>query len=100
MNHGGFYPILVYRFIKPQHPVPGLAIKTLKEQGVDVELVNWRGLFANKSIEKEKLAEYQAMLKKLSKSDTWKSVEKKYGWNESLIMGDELDAFYKIKIHC
>lgn len=68
-------------------------LRTLKEQGVNIEYANWRGFFARKDIPEEKFYKYLHSLKTLSESSEWKAVLKKNGWNSYFKSGPELDGF-------
>jgi putative tricarboxylic transport membrane protein len=60
--------------------VPGIDVPTLKEQGVDVELVNWRAVFAPPGIENKDLTTLSAMVEKMVKSAGWQKVLKERNW--------------------
>lgn len=71
----------------------GVNIATLKEQGVNVEFVNWRGLMAAPGISD---AQRQALVKAVSdmaKSDAWKSTVQKNEWLDLFMAGDEFKAY-------
>ena len=66
---------------------------TLKEQGVDVALVNWRGVFAPRQIrdtDKKALAEAIAQM---VESPAWQDTLKKRGWLDMYQPADEFAAF-------
>jgi putative tricarboxylic transport membrane protein len=60
--------------------VPGIDVPTLKEQGVDVELVNWRAVFAPPGIKDKDLATLSATVEKMVKSEGWQKVLKERSW--------------------
>ena len=60
--------------------VPAIEVPTLKEQGIDVELVNWRAVFAPPGIKDKDLAALSEMVDKMVKSAGWQKVLKKRGW--------------------
>jgi putative tricarboxylic transport membrane protein len=47
-------------------------IPTYKEQGIDVEYVNWRGVFGVKDIPQEVVAYWEEKIKTMSDTDSWK----------------------------
>ena len=53
---------------------------TLKEQGADVELVNWRAVFAPPGIEDKDLATLSEAIEKMVKSTGWQNVLKERNW--------------------
>jgi putative tricarboxylic transport membrane protein len=74
-------------------PVEGLDVKTLKEQGVDLEFTNWRGWVAPPELQggdKEALIE---LVTKLHDSQQWKDALAQNGWTDAFITGDEFSAF-------
>ena len=73
--------------------IEGLEAPTLKEQGIDVVLANWRGFFVSKKIQPEILQHYKAMLKTMNDSPEWKVTRNKYGWEPFYIAGDNAAGF-------
>ena len=74
-------------------PVEGLDVKTLKEQGVDLEFTNWRGWVAPPDLQegdKEALIE---LATKMHDSQEWKDALTQNGWTDAFITGDEFGAF-------
>ena len=49
-------------------------VPTFKEQGVDVEFFNWRGLFAAPEIPEEDLAALETAVEAMAKSQAWQDV--------------------------
>jgi putative tricarboxylic transport membrane protein len=71
----------------------GLDVPTLKEQGVDVALTNWRGVMAPpriRSADKKALAE---MIAGMVKSDAWQETLKSRGWIDLYQPEEEFAAF-------
>lgn len=75
-------------------PAPSVA-KTLREQGVDVELANWRGLVAPPEISDEGRQCLVALIEAMNASDGWRQTLAKYGWQDYLLTGDDFSAFLK-----
>ena len=71
----------------------GPAIPTLKEQGVDVELANWRGIVAPPEISTEQRDCIVAMLQQMHDSQGWQDVLAKYGWQDYFQAGDAFAQF-------
>jgi putative tricarboxylic transport membrane protein len=63
-------------------------IASLKEQGVDVELANWRGIFAAPGISKAQRDELIAAVEKGVKSPAWQETLKKQDWSDFWLAGD------------
>lgn len=71
----------------------GVDVPTLKEQGVNVEVVNWRGLFAGPNVSAEDKAKLAAAVEKAVKSPEWAEVLKARGWSDYYAPSDEFTAF-------
>jgi len=63
-------------------------IPSLKEQGIDVELANWRGVFGAPGITKAQRDELIAALEKATKSKEWQESLKKNDWEGYWLAGD------------
>jgi putative tricarboxylic transport membrane protein len=73
--------------------IEGIDAPTLKEAGLDAELVNWRGLVAPPGLsaeDKQALVDFAA---KLHDSPEWKAVLEQNGWTDAFLAGDEFKAF-------
>lgn len=71
----------------------GVDVPTLKELGMDVEVVNWRGLFAKPDISDADKAKLSAAVDKMVKSAEWKKVLKDKGWSDYYAPSDQFSAF-------
>jgi putative tricarboxylic transport membrane protein len=60
--------------------LPGVDIPTFKEQGYDVELVNWRGLLAKQDLSADDLAALDAAIGQMVQSEAWQALVKERGW--------------------
>ncbi|MCA2370978.1 tripartite tricarboxylate transporter substrate binding protein [Agrobacterium genomosp. 3 str. CIP 111-78] len=74
-------------------PIPGIEAKPLKAQGFDIELVNWRGVFAGQGVEGKELEALQAAIEKTVKSNEWQTVLKARGWTDYYAPSDEFKTF-------
>ena len=63
-------------------------IPSLKEQGVAVELSNWRGIFAAPGITKAQRDELVRAVEKAVKSPSWQESLKKHDWDDFWLGGD------------
>ncbi len=75
--------------------VPGAEVPTLKEQGLDVELVNWRGIVAGPGVTPAQKQAFTAAITKAVKSPDWEKVLKARGWDDAYLGADEFAAFLK-----
>jgi putative tricarboxylic transport membrane protein len=71
----------------------GLEAPTLKEQGIDVELANWRGIFGAGDLEDADRAAQLETIDKLVKSDQWKQILATRGWMDIYLAGDEFASY-------
>lgn len=81
--------------ISAEERVPGIDIPTIKEQGLDVSLVNWRGVFAPPQIREKDLAALSEAVGKMVQSPQWQDVLKKRGWMNLYLPHEQFAAFLK-----
>ena len=74
-------------------PIEGIAAQPLKAQGVDVELVNWRGLFAGPDVAEADKAALAAAIETTVKSPEWQEILKARGWTDYYAPSEEFKAF-------
>jgi putative tricarboxylic transport membrane protein len=68
-------------------------IPSLKEQGVNVELANWRGVFGAPGISKAQRDELIKVVEKGVKSKEWQETLKKQDWDDYYLAGDAYGTF-------
>jgi len=73
----------------------GIDVPTLKEQGMDVELLNWRGIVAAPGISAAQKTALAAAVNKAVKSEDWNKVLKARGWDDAYLDADGFAAFLK-----
>jgi len=66
---------------------------TLREQGIDVELANWRGVVAPPDISPEGRQCLTALVEQTVASEGWQQTREKYGWQDFALSGDEFGTF-------
>jgi putative tricarboxylic transport membrane protein len=71
----------------------GIDVPTLKEQGIDVELTNWRAVFAPPDISDEDKQALADAVGKMVESETWQSTLKERGWLDLYLPPDEFAQF-------
>lgn len=69
-------------------------VPTLQEAGVDVTLLNWRGLVAPAGISAEERAALVDLLTKLNQSQAWQDVLASNGW-DNVFLADGFDEYLK-----
>jgi putative tricarboxylic transport membrane protein len=75
--------------------VEGIDIATLKEQGVDVELANWRSVVAAPGISDDQKKALLDAVDAMRGSDGWKKILADKKWTDLYISGDEFSTFLK-----
>ena len=73
--------------------LPGINVPTMKEQGFDVVLGNWRGVYGAPGITAEQRAALTDMIIKATKSKSWQEDLAKNGWMPALLTGKAFDDF-------
>jgi putative tricarboxylic transport membrane protein len=69
--------------------VSGIDVATLKEQGVDVELANWRAIVAPPGISDDQKKALLAAVDAAVKSDSWKKTLAAKNWTDLYLSGDD-----------
>lgn len=75
--------------------VEGIDIPTLKEQGIDVELANWRSVVAAPGISDDQKKALLAAVDAMHASDAWKKVLADKKWIDLYMSGDDFAAYLK-----
>jgi putative tricarboxylic transport membrane protein len=73
--------------------IKGVNVPTLKEQGVNVEIGNWRGVYGGPGITPEQRKALTALVQKALASKSWAESLEKNNWTPSVLVGPEFDAF-------
>ena len=73
--------------------LPGIDVPTLKEQGVDVELSNWRAVFGAPGISEQQKKDLIAAVEKAVRTKTWQDLLAKNGWSDAFLAGDEFKTY-------
>ncbi len=73
--------------------LPGIDVPTLKEQGVNVVIGNWRGVYGAPGITPEQRKALTDMVVKATKSKAWAEALEKNGWTPALMSGPEFEKF-------
>ncbi|RLP24213.1 tripartite tricarboxylate transporter substrate-binding protein [Mesorhizobium sp. YM1C-6-2] len=71
----------------------GIDAPTMKEAGIDVELFNWRAVFAPPGVTDEDKAAMIALVGKMAESEAWKTELKNRNWTPILLTGDDFGKF-------
>jgi putative tricarboxylic transport membrane protein len=76
-------------------PVEGVDVKTLKDQGVDLEFTNWRGWVAPGELSDGDKQALIDLATKMHDSQGWKDALSQNGWTDAFMVGDEYGTFLK-----
>ena len=81
--------------ISAEERLPNVDVPTLKESGVDVALVNWRGIFAPPGLRDRDMKALTEAVAKMVESPAWKETLQKRGWLDMYQPADEFASFLK-----
>jgi putative tricarboxylic transport membrane protein len=70
-------------------------VPTLKEQSMDVEVVNWRAIMAGPGITAEQKKTLTETVEKVVKSKEWAEILKQRGWEDFYLAGAPFETFLK-----
>jgi putative tricarboxylic transport membrane protein len=73
--------------------LPGINVPTMKEQGYDVVLGNWRGVYGAPGITAEQRAALTDIVVKATKSKAWAESLEKNNWTPAVLTGKQFDDF-------
>ncbi len=74
-------------------PIEGIEAKPLKAQDLDIELVNWRGIFAGPNVQGAELDALKTAVDRTVKSEQWQAILKARGWSDYYAPADEFKTF-------
>ena len=69
------------------------SIPTLQEQGIDLELANWRGVVSPPDLPEESVANIVAAFDTLVASEEWQAALASNGWTDLYLAGAEFQAY-------
>lgn len=79
--------------ISSAQPVEEIEVPSFREQGVDVELANWRGLFGPPGIDRQQRQELEALVTDVHGTTEWKQTLTTNSWQDTFQTGDEFERF-------
>ena len=71
----------------------GIDVPTMKEQGYNVVIGNWRGVYGAAGITPQQRKELTDMIVKATKTKAWAEALEKNGWTPALLTGAEFEKF-------
>lgn len=75
------------------HRLAGVAASTLREQGLDVTMMNWRAVFAPPGIDAAAIDRLTAITDALERSPTWRAQLASNRWTDTYLTGAAFSAF-------
>lgn len=75
--------------------VPGVAVPTLREQGVNLDFGNWRGVVAPGGLAPGDRKILLDVVERMARSGAWKEQLRKHNWEDAYLAGDAYAAFLK-----
>ena len=73
--------------------LPGLDAPTFREQGVDVEIENWRSVVAPPGITVAERQRMERTIEAMVRSEPWKAALERYRWNDRYLTGTAFARF-------
>jgi putative tricarboxylic transport membrane protein len=73
--------------------LPGVDAPTLREQGVDVELENWRSVVAPPGISSSDRERLERAVEAMVRAPAWQSALERYRWIDRFLAGVEFERF-------
>ena len=75
----------------------GIPVPTMKSQGFNVDLANWRGIVAPPGISGSQKAALVAAMDRMHNSKAWKDTLKTRNWTDLYMSGSKFDVFLKLE---
>jgi putative tricarboxylic transport membrane protein len=84
--------------VTAQRRLPGLPdVPTLKEQGYDVTIGNWRGVYGAPGISDAQRAALTQAVAEAVKSPAWRQAAERHGWTPAFTTGRDFEAFVEFE---
>jgi putative tricarboxylic transport membrane protein len=81
--------------ISTPEKLPGNPTPTLKEQGIDLELLNWRSVMAAGGISADQKKALSGAIEKMVKSKEWQAILKQREWDDAYLAEPAFGEFLK-----
>ena len=73
-------------------------IPAIRDQGVNVDMANWRGVFTGDGVSAQRRAEMVEAVKAATAHDLWQKVLKQNRWESSLLTGPDFNSFIDVDL--
>jgi putative tricarboxylic transport membrane protein len=74
---------------------PGIDVPTLKEQGIDAELFNWRGVFGAPGTSAAQQAALTGLIDRMAKGPIWREELAKRNWTDIYLAGEAFGRYLR-----
>jgi putative tricarboxylic transport membrane protein len=78
-----------------ENRLPGLDAPTAREQGLDVTLANWRGIYGPRGMPDFAVAYWKKALGEMVESATWKQIAERNQFTTAFLTGDQFQSYLK-----
>jgi len=75
---------------------PFLGIPSVREQGVDADLANWRGVLTGKKVTPERRAVLLEAVRRATVADLWQKTIRKNNWDAYWMAGKDFEGFLEL----
>jgi len=79
--------------VTSEQRLPGHNIPTLREQGIDVVIGNWRGVYGASGLTPAQRAALTERVQRATESQTWRTALQTNGWTPAFLSGPAFDQF-------
>lgn len=84
--------------VTSQRRLPGLPdVPTLKEQGYDVTIGNWRGVYGAPGISEAQRAALTQAVAEAVRSNAWRQAAERHGWTPAFTSGKDFESFVEFE---
>lgn len=73
--------------------LPGVDVPTFIEQGVDLDMSNWRGFVGAPGITDEVRQEFVDILSEMRETASWQDTLERNEWTDNFMTGEEFESF-------
>lgn len=74
-------------------PVDGIDVPTFRQQNVDVELANWRGVVAPPGLSEKQRTELENLLEQVHGTEQWQNTLETQEWEDTFLTGEPFERF-------
>jgi hypothetical protein len=73
--------------------VPGIDVPTLREAGIDIDMMNWRAVVAAPGLSQAQRDRLVSVISRMVRSATWQRTLSEREWTDMYLAGDAFDGF-------